>query len=161
MRFMIAGLMAFGLCSFGAFGQGLTDLPPASAPGATNSDVTQATISTTICVSGWTKKVRPPASYTNKLKMQQMKDLGLTGSPADFEEDHRLDLGAGGNPTSPQNLWPQPRHGLWRASEKDHLEVFIQRSICSGKMTLAEGQAVMLGNWEDAYTKYFGEPTPE
>jgi hypothetical protein len=41
---------------------------PALTPGATNPDVTQDTISTTICVPGWTKTVRPPISYTNPLK---------------------------------------------------------------------------------------------
>jgi len=41
---------------------------PACTPGATNSAVTRATIATTICRSGYTKTIRPPASYTGALK---------------------------------------------------------------------------------------------
>jgi hypothetical protein len=37
-------------------------------PGAINPDVTQATIGKTICVPGWTAKIRPPVAYTNLLK---------------------------------------------------------------------------------------------
>ena len=39
-------------------------------PGAFNLDVTQATINSTICVSGWTSTIRPPSSYTTRLKNQ-------------------------------------------------------------------------------------------
>ena len=42
-------------------------------PGATNPEVTQATINTTICQSGWTATIRPPASYTTSLKKTQME----------------------------------------------------------------------------------------
>src|ERR1700686_2489678 len=39
---------------------------------ALNPAVTQATIATTICVSGWTATVRPPSSYTSSLKIEQL-----------------------------------------------------------------------------------------
>ncbi len=46
---------------------------PTLTPGATNSDITQATIAATICNPQWsTKTIRPPASYTNNLKKQQL-----------------------------------------------------------------------------------------
>ena len=135
------------------------DLPdPALTPGVVNPLVTQETIEQTICVPNWTAKIRPPASYTNKLKLEQMKEWGLPGTPSDYEEDHRLDLGAGGSPTDPKNLWPMPWAGRWGARVKDRLEVHVQRAICAGDMTLDEGQALMLGNWQDAYIKIFGEP---
>ena len=41
-------------------------------PGATNPEVTQENIHDTICVKGWTDTVRPPSSYTNKLKTTQL-----------------------------------------------------------------------------------------
>jgi hypothetical protein len=37
---------------------------PTHTPGVRYSKVTQATISNTICVRGWTAAIRPPASYT-------------------------------------------------------------------------------------------------
>jgi hypothetical protein len=41
---------------------------PTHTPGVRYSKVTQATLAKTVCVSGWTKTIRPPASYTNALK---------------------------------------------------------------------------------------------
>src|SRR2546423_2086026 len=55
-------------------------------PGVLNPDVTQANIATTICVSGWTKTIRPPTSYTNELKLKQMREYGVGGSPSEYQE---------------------------------------------------------------------------
>ena len=49
---------------------------PASQPGVYNPDVTQETIQSTICVSGYTSTIRPPVSYTDKLKGQQIVQYG-------------------------------------------------------------------------------------
>lgn len=156
-RFILYTVILVGLGSLCVRAYAQT-VPPADVPGAINPAVTQDNISSTVCVPGWTATVRPPVSYTNKLKIKQMAEYGLPGKPSDYEEDHRVDLGAGGHPTDPRNLWPQPRSGVWGAARKDRLEVFVQRSICAHKMTLADGQAIMLGNWEDAYVRYFGQP---
>jgi hypothetical protein len=43
----------------------------------------------------------------------------------------------GGHPTDPRNLWPEPYP---HASEVDRIENEINDEICSGKITLAEGQ---------------------
>jgi len=51
---------------------------PTRTPGARYSKVTQATIATTICKSGWTKTIRPPASYTNALKKEQLARTSAT-----------------------------------------------------------------------------------
>jgi hypothetical protein len=40
-------------------------------PGVLNRAVTQRTIARTICVHGRTRTIRPPASYTNRLKLIQ------------------------------------------------------------------------------------------
>jgi hypothetical protein len=47
-------------------------------PGELDPSVTQSDIKTTICVSGYTKTVRPPTSYTNALKVQQIREYGYT-----------------------------------------------------------------------------------
>ena len=53
------------------------DLPnPTLTPGEINPDVTQGNISSTVCVRGWTKTVRPPAFYTNRLKRIQLRQYG-------------------------------------------------------------------------------------
>ena len=66
---------------------------PVLTPGATNPAVTQATIGTTICLPGWTATIRPPASYTTRLKTQQIVAYGYADTrTADYEEDHLISL---------------------------------------------------------------------
>jgi len=131
-------------------------------PGAVNPSVTQANIRTTICVSGWTATVRPPVSYTNKLKFNQLNSgYNLNGdlNMKDYEEDHIVPLEVGGNPSSPLNLFPEPRHIKLSAFLKDQLENRIHRLVCSGQLSLKSGQAIFLTNWEKGYAKYVG-PLP-
>jgi hypothetical protein len=106
-------------------------------PGVANPDVTQETISETICVSGWTRTVRPPTDYTNRLKAEQMEAYHRTGSLSNYQEDHLLSLELGGDPTDPRNLWPEP---IDRAVEVDEVENELNHLICSGEITLREGQ---------------------
>src|SRR5207253_4046543 len=106
-------------------------------PGALNPDVTQATIRSTICRRGWTRTIRPPASYTGDLKVRQMRRYGRAGSPHEYQEDHLISLELGGDPTDPRNLWPEPYP---RASQVDELENELNAEVCSGKLTLAEAQ---------------------
>ena len=122
-------------------------LPPPSTPGEVNPAVTQEGIASTICVPGWTATVRPPASYTDALKRQQMASLGLTGSLSLYEEDHRVPLEVGGNPADPRNLWPEIWAGSRGAHAKDAIENRVHADVCSGRLTLAQGQAVFLGDW--------------
>lgn len=133
-----------------------SDLPPDSVPGVTNPDVTQDNLQSTVCVPNWTTTVRPPVSYTNKLKAQQMKTFGMAGEPRAWEEDHRVPLACGGNPTSPQNLYPQSWDGPYGAHVKDVLEALEHRKLCRGEITLAQCQAVFMGDWRVEYDRIYG-----
>lgn len=137
------------LLAIGAWAQQPLVPDPKVTPGATNPAVTQGTIKQTICKGGWTKTVRPPASYTTSLKIRQMAVLGLDGEPKDYEEDHFIPLEIGGNPTDPGNLWPEP----WPdAHHKDRVENFLHRQVCAGKMTLREAQDE-IHLWPQVYQK--------
>ncbi len=116
---------------------GVVRANPTLTPGALNPDVTQATIGSTICVRGWTKTVRPPSSYTHALELRQLPQYGLSGPTSNFQEDHFISLELGGAPTDPRNLWPEPQP---RAGEVDKIENELNALVCSGKITLAEGQ---------------------
>ena len=109
-------------------------------PGVLNPDVTPATIRTTICARGWTKTIRPPVSYTNRLKVEQMRQYGLSGDPSDYQEDHLVSLELGGHPTDPRNLWPEPRP---RAEEVDATENDLNAKICDGSISLADAQGTI------------------
>jgi hypothetical protein len=110
---------------------------PALTPGVLNPDVTQATIRDTICRHGWTRTVRPPTSYTSALKVEQLRRYGFAGGPTDYQEDHFISLELGGHPTDPKNLWPERRP---RADHVDTIENDLNDQVCSGAISLAEGQ---------------------
>jgi hypothetical protein len=110
---------------------------PVRTPGVVNPDVTQANLERTICAQGWTRTVRPPTSYTSELKVRQMAEYGVGGSPSDYQEDHLISLELGGHPTDPRNLWPEP---IERALKVDQTENELNRKVCAGELTLAEAQ---------------------
>ncbi len=110
---------------------------PALTPGALNPDVTPATIRQTICSRGWTATVRPPTSFTSALKLVQMRQYGFTGGLSDYQEDHFISLELGGAPNDPKNLWPERRP---RADHVDTIENDLNQQVCSGSISLAEGQ---------------------
>jgi hypothetical protein len=131
---------------------------PSLTPGALNPAVTQANIHSTVCVSGWTATIRPPTSYTNKLKAQQIVQYGYTATAASlYEEDHLISLQLGGSPTDPRNLWPEPYTVSFQngqpagARTKDTFETALKKKVCAGTMTLVEAQREIGVHWVHAY----------
>lgn len=132
---------------------------PSRTPGVINTNVTRANIYETICLRGWTRTVRPPEEYTYRLKREQLRDWGYSDQRTrDYEEDHLIPLALGGSPTSPQNLWPEPRHGAWNALVKDRLENYLHEQVCIGAMPLGQAQREFATDWIAAYRKYIGTP---
>ena len=130
---------------------------PKLTPGLTNPAVTQKNIGTTICVVGYTKKIRPPVSYTNKLKYDQLHSgYNVQGdmNMRNYEEDHLIPLEVGGHPSSKLNLFPQYYAATYGARVKDLLENKIHLLVCSGKITLKAGQAAFVPDWTVGYKKY-------
>jgi hypothetical protein len=125
---------------------------PTRTPGVTNPDISQANVDETICNPDWsTKSIRPPSSYTTKLKKKQMQNWGLPGTPADYEEDHFISLELGGNPTDPRNLWPEPYGPKPGAKEKDVVENYLHKQVCAGNLTLQDAQKAIVMDWYEVY----------
>ncbi len=133
-----------------------SDLPDVSiTPGEINPDITQANVQSTVCVKGYTKTIRPPAYFTNKLKKRQMREYGYADrNPKHYEEDHLIALSIGGAPNDPRNLWPEPRNSEWSAEKKDQLEFVMYKMVCAHEISLAEAQHAMASNWIDAWEQY-------
>jgi hypothetical protein len=129
-------------------------LPDATCtPGAFNPDVVQQTIATTICVAGWTATVRPPTSYTNRLKRDGIAAYGYADtSMSDYEEDHFIPLELGGAPDDPENLWPEPHAGDANSYAKDAVENKVRKAVCANTVTLADAQLAMQTDWTTAET---------
>ncbi len=116
-----------------------------------DSDVTQSTINSTICVSGWTATVRPPTSYTNPLKAQGIIDYGYSDtSLSSYEEDHQIPLELGGSPRDPKNLWPEPYSGSETAHSKDGVETKLKNAVCDGRITLSAARTAIKNDWTTA-----------
>jgi hypothetical protein len=134
-----------------------------NTPGATNPAVAQSNIHSTICISGYTKTIRPLASYTTRLKKQQLASTYSRYGSTDtslFEEDHLIPLEVGGNPTDPKNLWPEPWTGDSSARIKDKLENAMHALVCSGSLPLKTAQKAIATNWYAAYQKYVLRQSP-
>ena len=122
-------------------------------PGVFNPDVTQSTIGSTICVSGWTATIRPPSSYTTNLKNQQKIDYGEANIPnSELEEDHLVPLELGGHPRDPRNLWPEPRSSAGApdgqaAEDKDTEENALKRQVCAGQISLTSARHTIILHW--------------
>ncbi len=128
----------------------------AQFPGAINPAVTQDTIGSTVCVAGWTATVRPPTSYTTKIR-NALTPAGH--KPLDGELDHDLSIEDGGSPDSPANLWWMIYADRYGARVKDVLETRLKRLVCAHTIPLDEARGALLGNWLVAYQKYVG-PLP-
>jgi hypothetical protein len=133
-----------------------SDLPDFNiTPGAVDPFITQENIQSTICIKGYTKNVRPPASYTNKLKKRQIREYGYADTnPKHYEENHLIPLEIGGNPRDLKNLWPEPRNSEWNAKKKDKLENSLHRMVCGGEIQLRDTQAEIAHDWIATYRKY-------
>jgi hypothetical protein len=130
---------------------------PSCTPGAVNPQVTQATIATTICLSGWTSTVRPPASVTGPEKLGSALAYGFTGSFRTGEYDHLIPLELGGDPNDPANLWLQPNENPTATSTrntKDSLENTLKGLVCSGRLTLAVSQQTIAADWLAAARRF-------
>ena len=129
-------------------------------PGAIDSRVTQANLNKTICrPGGYTRSVRPPEFYTERLKYRQVLQYGYADTRAwHYEEDHLISLELGGSAKNPKNLWPEPHYvvGGWGSYTKDELENRLHDLVCSRRIPLATAQRVIATDWIAAFKRYIG-----
>jgi hypothetical protein len=123
-----------------------------SENGLPDSKCTPGAVRTTdadnICHGGSTKQFRPPSSFTDALKRQQLTAYGYADTnPSDYEEDHLIPLEIGGSGSDPRNLWPELRAGKDNSLDKDRVENWLHRQICSGAMTPEKAQRRISADW--------------
>jgi hypothetical protein len=120
--------------------------PPLDLP--INPAVTQAAIQNTICAVGWTKTVRPSYSMTNRIKIEKLRQAGLTeADKSRYELDHLIPLALGGATSDLGNLALDP----WsEATKKDVVEVCLSAMVCEGKIPLRLAQQAIWEDWKAA-----------
>ena len=137
-----------GACHAGTLnGQPLPDT--ACTPGEISAVVTQASIGSTICKSGWTATVRPTVAVTDAIKTKSAQAYGLSSSERG-ELDHDIPLELGGYPGTAAdvgNLWfevgaiPNP---------KDTIENTLNHATCAGLIPLVVAQSAIAHQWVTA-----------
>ena len=133
-------------------GHGVYSLPdPRCTPGAIDPTVTQANIHSTICVSGYTERIRPPEDITEAEKRLSVKAYSATKPLHSYEYDHLVALELGGARNDPRNLWPDPGP---IPNFKDELAGRLRKRVCEGQMKLATAQTMIARNWISAYRRY-------
>ena len=122
---------------------------PHCTPGGIDPAVTQANIQSTICVSGYTGRVRPPESQTEAFKFDQSYPAYGIPSGDESELDHLVPLELGGD-NDAANLWPEVGS---LPNPKDAVEDALNRAVCAGHVSLARAQRAIARNWETAESR--------
>jgi hypothetical protein len=131
----------------------IASLPSPSVGQVINPAVIQANIAKTVCASGWTATVRPPTSYTRRIKLSMFTLAQSNGGSKEgetidsFELDHITPIVLGGHPRDRLNLQLQRWNGPNGAYAKDAVERYLARRVCANQVTLAEAQRCISHNW--------------
>jgi hypothetical protein len=130
----------------------------ACTPGALNPAVTQDSVATTICTTGWAASVRPTSTVTDRLKAQAATAYGISDALSGYEGDHLIPLELGGALADIANFWDQPNQltlpdgTIVAAGQKDALENTLKTSVCAERTTLIDAQRQIAGDWYGAWT---------
>jgi hypothetical protein len=113
-------------------------------PGAIFEDVTKEKV----CTSGYSKSVR---DVPESVKKQVYLEYGITShQPYEYEVDHFISLELGGS-NDIANLWPEPANPTPGYHEKDKVENYLHKILCSGEINLSEAQQMISSDWLKTY----------
>ncbi|MCU1385849.1 MAG: hypothetical protein JWL71_4546 [Acidobacteria bacterium] len=104
-----------------------------------------------ICAPGYAASIKVTKEST---KEEAFSRYGLRDGKSTTEVlDHLIPIELGGT-DSIENLWPEPAHGQWNATQKDALEQKMLGMVCDGTLTVKQAQSAMKKNWVLAYQQY-------
>jgi hypothetical protein len=102
------------------------------------------------CTPGYTTTVR---HVPQSVKDEVYAEYGITShSSWQYEIDHLIPLElAGSNALS--NLWPEPAVPQPGFHEKDQVENYLHRQVCSGSMSLSDAEHAIASDWVAVYNQ--------
>ena len=123
--------------------------------GMLDERVTQQSIRETICRPGYASAVAPPFDELMAHKDRMLAERGIDADDgADFALDRRVPVVLGGSPDAPSNLGLLPWAGRQGGRRKARAAVMLKRCVCEGKLSLAEAQAAIVGDWSVVYSGF-------
>jgi hypothetical protein len=102
-----------------------------------------------LCSPGYTDYIR---DVRRDVRRAVFQEYGLSYPPpvGAYEVDHFIPLELGGS-NDIRNLWPEPRDPQPGFHEKDRVENYLHREVCTGKTTLTQAQDKIRKNWYLVY----------
>jgi hypothetical protein len=114
----------------------------------TPGDIIQSATKEQICVSGYAGTVR---NVPQSVKNEAYASYGIASHRSgEYEVDHLVSLELGGS-NDISNLWPElasPKPGF---HEKDKVENYLHKQMCSGAVTLKQAQIEIATDWLSVY----------
>jgi hypothetical protein len=114
--------------------------------------VTQESVADTICRPGYADTVAPPFDVAMAHKDRLLAERGIdAGDGVAYALDRRVPILLGGSPDAAANFDLLPWGGHGGERRKSLLTVRLKRCVCAGRMSLAQAQATIAGNWSHNY----------
>ncbi len=114
--------------------------------------VRQDTLSQTVCVSGYTHRMRAASAWLRHLKLYLLHERGETVADAHrYQLDHAMPLILGGSSIEPGNYRLQP---IGEAMAKDRVERHLGCLVCSGQVSLEQAREAIANDWRAAGEAY-------
>ena len=126
----------------------------AQDPRLLDTRVTQESVTDTICRSGYADTVAPPFDQTMALKDRMLAARGIDSDEGvGYALDRHVPIVLGGSPDATANFDLLPWGGHAGERRKSLLTVRLKRCVCAGRLTLAQAQAAITGNWVHQYDR--------
>jgi len=117
--------------------------------------VTQQSIGDTICRPGYADTVAPPFDEQMEHKDRLLAARGIAADDGvTFALDRHVPIVLGGSPDAHTNLGLLPWAGPRGERRKARAAVMLKRCVCEGKLSLAQAQATILGDWSTVYSGF-------
>jgi hypothetical protein len=127
----------------------------AQESGVLDERVTQQSVAGTICRPGYAETVAPPFDELMAHKDRMLAARGIDADDgAAFALDRRVPIVLGGSPDAPANLDLLPWAGPQGERRKARAAVMLKRCVCEGKLSLAQAQVAIVGNWSEVYSGF-------
>jgi hypothetical protein len=127
----------------------------AQVSGMLDHRVTQQSVGETICRPGYADAVAPPFDELMAHKDHMLAARGIDAEDGfAFALDRRVPIVLGGSPDAPANLDLLPWAGQQGERRKARAAVMLKHCVCEGKLSLAQAQAAIVGNWSMVYSGF-------
>jgi len=114
--------------------------------------VTQQSVAETICRPGYADAVSPSLDEVMAHKDRLLAARGIDpDNGADYALDRRVPVVLGGSPDAPENFDLLPWAGRGGERRKTLLATRLKRCVCAGRISLADAQSTIAGNWTRQY----------